>query len=104
MFWARLRVPRTLPVVIDLTDALPGEVTGIDVTVSRSGRALARVDRRYGASGAPQRVAIEVRAPPGLADVEATLLYRGAPAQRSAAQLDLREDEPVSLRITRSRR
>src|SRR5207253_2739133 len=100
VFWAQLRRPRALPLVVDLSEALPGDAVELDVVITRAGRAVARIDRRYGDAGAPQLVHLEVRAAPGLADVEATLVYRAAPARRASSRLDLRESSPATLPIT----
>jgi hypothetical protein len=97
LLWAHLRAPRQLELVVDLTDALPGEVTQLDVVVLRHGQALLRSDRRYGKEGAPQRVRVEVRARPGPAEVEATLVYAGRPAQRWQRTLELREGQAATL-------
>src|SRR4051812_30501244 len=91
LLWARVRMPRTMAIVIDLADALPGDVSEVDVVVTREGRLLTRVDRSYGRDGAPQRIALDVRAPPGPADVEMTLVYARGPAVRSRTGVELRE-------------
>src|SRR5205823_2262855 len=48
VYWARLRGPREMVVEIDLTGALPGEITEVDIVVSRDGHALSRTDLHYG--------------------------------------------------------
>jgi len=101
VLWAKWRAPRQVAVVVDLAEALPGDMSGLDVIVTRSGRALARIDRRYGASGAPQRERVELRAAEGAADVEATAVYRARPAVRSRAALELREEAAAVVIVTR---
>ena len=97
LLWAQWRSPRDLVVQIDLTAALPGEINEIDVTVRRSGHALARHDVRYGAAGAPGLIEVPVHASPGEAEVETTLVYTGKPARRSAAQVRLDEGSPARV-------
>jgi len=66
--WSELRRPRDLRLEIDLTEALPGDVVELDVTVTRGGQALLRLDQRYGSFGAPattSRFASLLR-PPGI--------------------------------------
>src|SRR5207253_874432 len=72
--WAELRRPRELRVELDLTEAMPGDVVEVDLTVSREGRALTRIDQRFGAAGAPGAIHAVVHARPGPADVEAVLI------------------------------
>jgi len=104
LLWARLRMPRTLPVTLDLADAFPGQIAEVDVIVTREGRLLTRVDRRFGAQGAPEQLALEVRARPGPAQVEATLVYAGTPAVRANFAVELREGESVVVTVRGSPR
>jgi hypothetical protein len=89
IFWVHLRQPRELPVRIDLTRFMPGEISEVDVVVRRDGHVLARHDVRYGAAGAPGTVQFMVHAAPGDAEVETTLVYPGKPAQRMAEHIRL---------------
>jgi hypothetical protein len=98
LVWAQWRKPRDLVLQIDLTAALPGEITAIDVVVRRDGHALARHDLRYGSAGAPGMLDLPVHAPPGAAEVETTLVYGGKPAHRSVAQVKLAEGVPARAR------
>src|SRR5882672_4852190 len=97
LLWAQWRKPRDLVVRIDLMSALPGEISEIDVTIRRSGHALARHEVRYGAAGAPGLIEVPVHASPGEAEVETTLIYPGKPARRSAAQVRLDEASPARV-------
>ena len=98
LLWSRARAPKDLLLVIDLTDALPGEITEVDVVVPRGGRGLARSDRRFVLGQAPQRVVLEVRASPGAADVEATLVGPGK-ARRVQGSVQLGEGGPGVFRV-----
>jgi hypothetical protein len=98
LLWAQLRKPRELVLQIDLTQALPGEITEVDVVVRRGGHALARHDVRYGTAGAPGLVEMSIHAAPGEAEVETTLVYPGKPARRSVAQAMLAESPPARVR------
>jgi hypothetical protein len=99
LLWARARTPKDLQLIIDLTDALPGEITEIDVVVTRAGRALLRSDRRFALGQAPQRVHLEVRAAPGAAEVEATVLGPGKPARREQGTVQLAQGEATVLKV-----
>src|SRR3954470_12994014 len=96
-WWQQQRKPRELRVQIDLTAALPGDVTEIDVIVRRGEHALARHEVRYGAAGAPGTVELIVHAAPGAAEVETTLAYGGKPARRSVSTVTLAEAEPARV-------
>jgi hypothetical protein len=98
LLWSHLRRPRDLRVQVDLTGALPGDVTGIDVVVRRQDHALARHEVRYGAAGAPGTVEFIIHAPPGRAEVETTLDYPGKPSRRTVASVKLSGDEPARVR------
>ncbi len=98
LLWAHLRRPRDLRLAIDLTGALPGDVTEVDVVVRRGGRALARHDVTYGKAGAPATVELVVHASPGDAEVEATLDYGGRAARRTVTRVHLSADEPAKVR------
>jgi hypothetical protein len=100
LFWSRQRRPRDLPLQIDLTSALPGEIVELDVTVRRGGHALARHDVTYGKSGAPGVVEMSVHAFPGPAEVETTLVYPGKPARRVVSQVALAEKQPSRVTIS----
>lgn len=89
LLWTQRRKPRDCALALDLTNALPGEVTGLDVTVRRGGHALSRHEVRYGKGGAPGSVELLVHAAPGEAEVEATLVYGGQPSRRSVAPVQL---------------
>jgi hypothetical protein len=97
-FWSQLRRPRDLRVAVDLTSAMPGDVTEVDVIVRRGGRALARHEVQYGSAGAPGTVELIVHAPPGEAEVETTLGYARQPAHRSVARVELSPGEPAKVR------
>jgi hypothetical protein len=98
LFWSQLRKPRELVLEIDLTQAMPGEITEVDVVVRRDGHALARHDVRYGAAGAPGLLQLPLRASPGDAEVETTLVYAGKPARKSVSQATLAESPSARVR------
>lgn len=91
VYWMKARSPAQLSVEVNLEEALPGELSGVDITVRQGGRALARLDRSYRIGAAPQKVVIEVRGKPGPAEVDATLVYPGKPARRTRGNVELRE-------------
>ncbi len=97
LWWSRARMPAEVALVVDLTSALPGDLRELDLIVTRAGHLLFRSDRRYGPSGAPQRERYQLRAAPGSADVEATLVYPGRPARRVSSTVELREDHPAEV-------
>jgi hypothetical protein len=97
--WAQLRTPRDLRIEVDLTHALPGEVGEVDVIVRREGRALARVEERYGPRGAPATIVVPVRARPGPAEVEVTLVGPGGVSRRIRTPVLLNRDSPAVVHI-----
>lgn len=100
LVWKQLRTPRALHVEIDLSDALPGEIAEVDVTVLRDGRALARVDERYGRGGAPSRLSVPVRALPGPAEIDVTLVAgSGGVARRIRSTVALERDAPAVVHV-----
>ena len=90
LYWAHLRQPRELAVRIDLTKELPGELSEVDVIVRRDGHVLARHDVQYGAGGAPGTLEFSVRATPGQAELETTLVAKSGPARRNVERVVLR--------------
>ena len=90
-FWSQAKRPRELRIDIDLSGALPGEITDVDVVVRRGDSAVARHEVHYGRAGAPGTVSMLVHAPPGEAEVEATLVYAAAPARRLRKAVQLGE-------------
>jgi hypothetical protein len=98
VWWSELRRPRDLRLAVDLTQAMPGDVTEVDVIVRRAGHALARHEVQYGAAGAPGTVELIVHAAPGEAEVETTLGYAKQPSRRSVAQVKLSADEAAKVR------
>jgi len=99
ILFATIRSPREMVVEVDLTGALPGEVVETDVIVSRDGRALARVDDRYGARGAPATMRIPVRARPGTATVEVTLVGATGASRRTTVPVELTTGGPARLQV-----
>ena len=89
LLWSQLRRPRELPVTIDLTAMAPGEISEVDAVVRRGGRVLARHEARFGSEGAPGTLKFMVRAAPGAAELETTLVYPGKPARRSVESIRL---------------
>ena len=99
IWWGELRRPRDLQLSVDLTAALPGEVTEVDVVVRRGGHVLARHDASYGAAGAPGTVVMIVHAAPGDAEVETTLACAGKPARKSRASVRLSAKETATVHV-----
>jgi len=99
LLWAEFRKPRELRVAIDLSAALPGEITAIDVVVRRDGHALARHEAHYGAAGAPGTIEFVVHARPGEAEVETTLAYASGRAQRFISSANLSGDQPATVPV-----
>jgi hypothetical protein len=69
------------------------------VVIAREGQAVVREEMRYGPSGAPAALHLEVRARPGDFDIEATLVDRSRNAQRTRRHVRLREGEPAVVRV-----
>jgi hypothetical protein len=99
LWWAEQRRPRDLQLAIDLTSALPGEVTGLDVVVRRAGHALARHEVSYGPAGAPGTLQMIVHASPGEVEVETTLSRAGKPGQKVLYRARLSAGEPATVRV-----
>jgi hypothetical protein len=99
VLWAQFRAPRDLQIDVDLTSALPGDVTEVDVIVRREGSALARHDERYGAAGAPALLTILVRARPGPAELDVTLVGAAGASRRLVVPVLLERDKPALVRL-----
>lgn len=99
LLFGELRRPRDLRIELDLMDALPGDVVEVDVTITRGGQALLRLDQRYGASGAPATVTAVVHARPGPAEVDAMLVDAKGNARRTRAPIELRKDVPAVVKV-----
>lgn len=99
LLWAQLRRPREMRIEIDLASALAGEISEVDVVVWRADHALARHQVRYGPAGAPGVVPLALRAAPGEAEVEATLIYSGRPARRIVARVRLEEEAAARVEV-----
>ena len=99
VLWGELRRPRDLRLELDLTDALPGDVLELDVTVMRGGQALFRFDQRYASRGAPEKVAAIVRARPGPAEVDAMVVDASGNARRTRARVELSKDAPAVVKV-----
>ena len=97
LLFAWVRSPRDMVVEVDLTKALPGDVVESDVIVSRGEHSLARLDERYGPIGAPGLLRVPVRARPGPANVEVTLVAPGGAARRTSASVELSPERPARL-------
>jgi hypothetical protein len=97
--WSELRRPRDLRLEIDLTEALPGDVVELDVTVTRGGQALFRLEERYGAAGAPAMVRAIIRARPGPAEVDAMIVDAKGNARRTRAGVELRKDPAAVVKL-----
>ena len=90
LLWSELRRPRDLGLDLDLTGALPGQIAEVDVTVSRDGRPLLRLDQKYGSAGAPATLQLTVRARPGPVEVDVMLIDARGNARRTRATVELR--------------
>jgi hypothetical protein len=99
LLWSELRRPRELAIDVDLTDALPGEIVEVDVTVSREGHPLVRLDQRYGSAGSPATLRLVVRASPGPAEVDVMLVDARGTARRTRATVELRKDGNAVVRV-----
>jgi hypothetical protein len=99
VLYARARSPREMVVEVDLSGALPGDVVETDVIVYRDGHSLARVDDRHGPQGAPPTIRVPVRARPGTATVEVTLVRAGGASRRTALPVELTTEGPARLQV-----
>ncbi|HXN84370.1 MAG TPA: hypothetical protein VN883_17950 [Myxococcales bacterium] len=97
--WTHLRMPRDLRIDVDLSSALPGQLAEVEVVIAQDGQAVVRKEMRYGPSGAPGALHLEVRARPGDFDVEITLVDRAHRAQRTRRRVRLREGETAVVRV-----
>lgn len=100
LLWSELRRPRDLALDLDLTNALPGDVVEVDLTVSRDGRPLLRLDQKYGPGGAPAVLHLTVRARPGPAEVDVTLIDARGNARRIRATVELRNEAAAAVRAS----
>jgi hypothetical protein len=100
LLWSELRRPRDLALDLDLTDALPGDVIEVDLTVSRDGHPLLRLDQKYGRAGAPAVLHLTVRTRPGPAAVDVTLIDARGNARRSRATVELRNEASAVLKAS----
>ena len=91
VLWSERRRPRDLPLEIDLTGALPGDITGLDVVLTRGGGLLLREQPAFGAAGAPAVYRLTARARPGPAEVDVTLVYAQGAAHRTRTPVELGE-------------
>ena len=99
LLFSELRRPRDLQLELDLTEALPGDVVEVDVTVTRGGQALLRLEQRYGSLGAPATIRAVVRARPGPAEVDAMIVDAKGNARRTRVTMDLRKDAPTIVKV-----
>jgi hypothetical protein len=97
--WTHLRMPRDLRVDVDLSSALPGQLAEVEVVIAQDGQPVVRKEMRYGPSGAPGALHLEVRARPGDFDIEITLIDRFRRAQRTRRHVRLREGETPVVRV-----
>jgi hypothetical protein len=103
-YLARSR-PRDLSLELDLSNARPGSIAAIDLTLRREGKALLRREQRF-TSGAPVLLPIAVHTAPGAAELELTLVDRSGAASRQMLAVELREIEgpaPVQRMAAASR-
>ena len=99
LLFSELRRPRDLQLELDLTEALPGDVVEVDVTVTRGGQALLRLEQRYGSLGAPATIGAAVRARPGPAEVDAMIVDAKGNARRTRVTVELRKDAPAIVKV-----
>ena len=90
LLWSEVRRPRDLGLDVDLTSALPGEISEVDVTVLRDGHPLVRLDQKYGSAGAPPTLHVTVRARPGPVQVDLLVIDARGTARRTQATVELR--------------
>jgi hypothetical protein len=100
LLWSELRRPRDLALDLDLTNALPGDVVEVDLTVSRDGRPLLRLDQKYGSGGAPAVLHLTVRGRPGPAEVDVTLIDARGNARRTRATVELRNEASAVVKAS----
>jgi hypothetical protein len=99
LLWSELRRPRDLALDLDLTGALPGDIVEVDATVLRDGRAVVRLDQRYGSSGAPATVHLTARARPGPAEVDVMVVDAQGRARRARLTVELRRGAPAVVKL-----
>jgi hypothetical protein len=99
LLFSELRRPRDLQLELDLTEALPGDVVEVDVTVMRGGQALLRLDQRYGSLGAPATIRAVVRGRPGPAEVDAMIVDAKGNARRTRVTVELHKDAPTIVKV-----
>jgi hypothetical protein len=97
LYWSQLRKPQDLKLQIDLTSALPGEITELELVVRREGHLITRKQIQYGKAGAPGLFETEIHARPGPTDVEVTLVYENKSAHRTSTTVDLAGDKPARI-------
>ena len=99
-YWQKSRKPVTMTLKVDLSEAHPAQVSGLDVVVRRNDRLLNRHEiSQFSDAGAPSTLEMVVYAPPGRAEVEATVNYAGKPSRRTLATVDLQADEPTTVKV-----
>ena len=101
VLWTQLRKPRELIIELDLAAAMPGELSEVDLLITREGHLLSRKVLNFDVSGAPQILRSELRAKPGAAELEADLIYRSGPTRRTRAQIELSVSAPARVAAER---
>ncbi len=102
VLWTQLRKPRDLVIELDLAAAMPGELSEVDLLVTREGHLLSRTVLNFDHAGAPQILRNELRAKPGTAELEADLVYRSRPTRRTRAQIELDVSKPARVAAERA--
>ena len=97
VLWTQVRKPREMIVELDLAAAMPGELSEVDLLVTRDGHLLWRKVLNFEGGGAPQILRNELRAKPGAAELEADLIYRARPTRRTRAAIELSASTPARV-------
>ena len=97
VLWAELRRPRDLVVDVDLTEALPGDIAEVEVTVTRERRALLQFQEMQPSACAPATVHVTVHAQPGPAEVDVILIDAHGRVRRTRATVELRGDRVATV-------
>lgn len=95
-WWMKGHAPRAMPVLIEIGDAQ--SVRELDLEVRREGTLLTRVDQKF-AHGAPSALRVEVKAPPGRAEITLTLVGAQGVARRGAGTVTLDEEVPALFHL-----
>ena len=96
VFLARGR-PRELPLDVEVRPQGSPQPRSFDLVVRRAGGALLRVEQSFDAVGPPAVVRVSVRAQPGPAEFDLTVVDAQGSARRFRGLVDLAEDAPARV-------